>query len=161
MHHQDYQQTSSTTTHLDTQHKIKSARTTLAEQKCQYIQHDAGCFRSCFVVPLSARLSFPQDQTINISCCRSESGGLVFVFFSLLSLVFTLYGRETPATTCYPSVMKHVFFRSVAGYPSVIEYMLILFRALAYLAGGRVEACLLYTSPSPRDGLLSRMPSSA
>ena len=25
----------------------------------------------------------------------------------------------------------------------------------------RVEACLLYTSPSPRDGLLSRMPSSA
>ena len=26
---------------------------------------------------------------------------------------------------------------------------------------GRAEACLLYTSPSPRDGLLSRMPSSA
>ena len=24
-----------------------------------------------------------------------------------------------------------------------------------------VNACLLYTSPSPRDGLLSRMPSSA
>ena len=29
----------------------------------------------------------------------------------------------------------------------------------AYLAAG--AACLLYTSPSPRDGLLSRMPSSA
>ena len=28
-------------------------------------------------------------------------------------------------------------------------------------AGGRGKACLLYTSPSPRDGLLSRMPSSA
>ena len=26
---------------------------------------------------------------------------------------------------------------------------------------GRSRACLLYTSPSPRDGLLSRMPSSA
>ena len=26
---------------------------------------------------------------------------------------------------------------------------------------GRDAACLLYTSPSPRDGLLSRMPSSA
>ena len=26
---------------------------------------------------------------------------------------------------------------------------------------GKIEACLLYTSPSPRDGLLSRMPSSA
>ena len=27
--------------------------------------------------------------------------------------------------------------------------------------GARVHVCLLYTSPSPRDGLLSRMPSSA
>ena len=26
---------------------------------------------------------------------------------------------------------------------------------------GRITHCLLYTSPSPRDGLLSRMPSSA
>ena len=26
---------------------------------------------------------------------------------------------------------------------------------------GLFKACLLYTSPSPRDGLLSRMPSSA
>ena len=28
-------------------------------------------------------------------------------------------------------------------------------------AGNTQETCLLYTSPSPRDGLLSRMPSSA
>ena len=27
--------------------------------------------------------------------------------------------------------------------------------------GGWIHTCLLYTSPSPRDGLLSRMPSSA
>ena len=27
--------------------------------------------------------------------------------------------------------------------------------------GDRPDVCLLYTSPSPRDGLLSRMPSSA
>ena len=32
--------------------------------------------------------------------------------------------------------------------------------SFASLAAG-VQACLLYTSPSPRDGLLSRMPSSA
>ena len=29
------------------------------------------------------------------------------------------------------------------------------------LAQGKLSDCLLYTSPSPRDGLLSRMPSSA
>ena len=34
---------------------------------------------------------------------------------------------------------------------------------LALIEGGkrRIDGCLLYTSPSPRDGLLSRMPSSA
>ena len=31
----------------------------------------------------------------------------------------------------------------------------------APLAYSRSKGCLLYTSPSPRDGLLSRMPSSA
>ena len=31
----------------------------------------------------------------------------------------------------------------------------------AQLAKARLSSCLLYTSPSPRDGLLSRMPSSA
>ena len=34
-------------------------------------------------------------------------------------------------------------------------------RKKAYDAASRKEGCLLYTSPSPRDGLLSRMPSSA
>ena len=29
------------------------------------------------------------------------------------------------------------------------------------LTGTHADICLLYTSPSPRDGLLSRMPSSA
>ena len=31
----------------------------------------------------------------------------------------------------------------------------------AFCAGGNVKDCLLYTSPSPRDATLSRMPSSA
>ena len=31
----------------------------------------------------------------------------------------------------------------------------------AAIAGGMVATCLLYTSPSPRDATLSRMPSSA
>ena len=35
-------------------------------------------------------------------------------------------------------------------------------KLLIFGGGGLVMiACLLYTSPSPRDGLLSRMPSSA
>ena len=34
-------------------------------------------------------------------------------------------------------------------------------RHLGHVYDGYVYICLLYTSPSPRDGLLSRMPSSA
>ena len=30
-----------------------------------------------------------------------------------------------------------------------------------YITDSQCKTCLLYTSPSPRDGLLSRMPSSA
>ena len=39
------------------------------------------------------------------------------------------------------------------------EYLLEILRAEA--ESRDKKACLLYTSPSPRDGLLSRMPSSA
>ena len=34
-------------------------------------------------------------------------------------------------------------------------------RFVTWPTAGQVVDCLLYTSPSPRDGLLSRMPSSA
>ena len=37
----------------------------------------------------------------------------------------------------------------------------VRWRLTASASGGWSECCLLYTSPSPRDGLLSRMPSSA
>ena len=37
----------------------------------------------------------------------------------------------------------------------------IVEKEIKYLSGVVINFCLLYTSPSPRDGLLSRMPSSA
>ena len=62
--------------------------------------------------------------------------------------------------------------RFVVHYPqyiwffAVIDRIDIFFWAYAavnvlYLAKTLLAICLLYTSPSPRDGLLSRMPSSA
>ena len=51
------------------------------------------------------------------------------------------------------------------GLDRVIKMDFDTYEVLAthWLPGARrwTEACLLYTSPSPRDGLLSRMPSSA
>ena len=37
----------------------------------------------------------------------------------------------------------------------------IVIEELKHLCNDESKGCLLYTSPSPRDGLLSRMPSSA
>ena len=58
--------------------------------------------------------------------------------------------------------MKFLFLRSLKTYTT-----LLFTGALLFTTGCEDDAhddhedCLLYTSPSPRDGLLSRMPSSA
>ena len=46
---------------------------------------------------------------------------------------------------------------------AIVPVMIVAmtFAFIAYVSGNIVFSCLLYTSPSPRDGLLSRMPSSA
>ena len=45
----------------------------------------------------------------------------------------------------------------VVGF--IVDWIIVLF--LIGFAIQIIAGCLLYTSPSPRDGLLSRMPSSA
>ena len=43
-----------------------------------------------------------------------------------------------------------------------VMFLVFTLRAILYKPFVRqIRTCLLYTSPSPRDGLLSRMPSSA
>ena len=48
---------------------------------------------------------------------------------------------------------RHIISVLVDDEPGVLARVIGLFSGRGY--------CLLYTSPSPRDGLLSRMPSSA
>ena len=49
----------------------------------------------------------------------------------------------------------------VAGFAGATADAMTLFERLEMKLQEHPETCLLYTSPSPRDGLLSRMPSSA
>ena len=51
--------------------------------------------------------------------------------------------------------------QSLAGLAPQVAGQDALQRQAQTLAQSGVGSCLLYTSPSPRDGLLSRMPSSA
>ena len=52
-------------------------------------------------------------------------------------------------------------FALTAGLSALGDTKLVIYAGLAELIAGGISICLLYTSPSPRDGLLSRMPSSA
>ena len=74
------------------------------------------------------------------------------------SLLCTTIGEEVPA----------VVFQSVGAFQAGITAEQVgvnagVFRSVPVDIGTQVEvtACLLYTSPSPRDGATSRMPSSA
>ena len=49
----------------------------------------------------------------------------------------------------------------VAGLPTCEDGLLLLQRTIHRTKIPRIQVCLLYTSPSPRDSLSSRMPSSA
>ena len=62
---------------------------------------------------------------------------------------------ESPDKTGFAHLFEHLMFGGSANIPN--------FDGPIQLAGGENNAftCLLYTSPSPRDATLSRMPSSA
>ena len=56
-------------------------------------------------------------------------------------------------------VMISIEEGSIGGFGSHVKNLLA--EKGIFDKGLKFRACLLYTSPSPRDGLLSRMPSSA
>ena len=54
------------------------------------------------------------------------------------------------------------FNKAFPQYPyAASDFFMNLGSNILQQPGGQPTPCLLYTSPSPRDGLLSRMPSSA
>ena len=62
------------------------------------------------------------------------------------------------------SWMSVATFKTALQWNDILDEMFIDrggFPLLLFAATSDCESCLLYTSPSPRDGLLSRMPSSA
>ena len=80
-----------------------------------------------------------------------------------------LVNRETFLRLDYSLVRSHLCFCSQVWAPQSTVNTLFLVegiqrRASRFMVGKGSQlsySCLLYTSPSPRDGLLSRMPSSA
>ena len=89
----------------------------------------------------------------------------------LIVLILVLsFGSQTIAGTAHQSqdnksashsgTMKSGVRGDTFTHHAVVEGVRAEFQVMS-LASMNMKDCLLYTSPSPRDGLLSRMPSSA
>ena len=69
--------------------------------------------------------------------------------------------RQVGLQTIHPSEVTGGLKRIEVSYDSKARYIPYTNSELNWHTDGYYYPCLLYTSPSPRDGLLSRMPSSA
>ena len=95
-----------------------------------------------------------------------DAGLITRQAWHLLSAADAVYlrTRRHPAVTGLPAHLRLHSFDDV--YDTADDFAAV-YQAIAAevlrlgAAGDVLYACLLYTSPSPRDGLLSRMPSSA
>ena len=70
----------------------------------------------------------------------------------------------SPEKTIYTGDVSSVFLPGTEGFFQVLDNHAPIVSTLkkgTIELKGEFNSCLLYTSPSPRDGLLSRMPSSA
>ena len=133
-----------------------------------------GVFALWSVIPVLVKLLFPVFDPFTIAFLRLLQGAAVVsvAFFARghnlrdiqwswwhvigglgMSLNFSLYAFSLSYTTA-----------SAGSLVVQVQYVVLTVLAVAVLRerlGAGKIACLLYTSPSPRDGLLSRMPSSA
>ena len=78
----------------------------------------------------------------------------------LLALVFG-WATEERGNSGYESLVILLFYCYVIAFEIGLGPGCWLVPSECFYNDIRMRACLLYTSPSPRDGLLSRMPSSA
>ena len=83
----------------------------------------------------------------------------VYQLFLLTAYKFHTYAKELPKGEC--SLFSLIVVMMMMMMMMMIIVITIPFYTLGSIHSAKASGCLLYTSPSPRDGLLSRMPSSA
>ena len=69
--------------------------------------------------------------------------------------------HHTPTNTDHGTDILRRLFKLVTGARWQQHYLDDLLVEVPFIMGHEFSPCLLYTSPSPRDATLSRMPSSA
>ena len=108
----------------------------------------------------------PNPDDVETENLRLEYGNAVSLYSTVLSVG---YQRMLSLFALQAGLLVGVFSVQLYSHRIVLSIIGLIFGMLTVLTTEhflqifrmRFFHCLLYTSPSPRDGLLSRMPSSA
>ena len=98
------------------------------------------------------RIELVPDR-LQFDAARRRCGSLPIVVHGVELSIGSAHGMFEPCLTMMDRLRQE--------WPFLWYSEHLHFQTLLDHDGAVVNACLLYTSPSPRDGLLSRMPSSA
>ena len=105
---------------------------------------------------LIARIHSQLRQFRALDDARFEIGNLSFVPAN--KMLYEIAGDRMQALTeKEATILKFLYL----AFPNDVTKDELLAEVWGFQNGVSTHTCLLYTSPSPRDGLLSRMPSSA
>ena len=101
---------------------------------------------------IALRQAYDPGHGLSAFLSRLSVFGMVIAISLLLAALSVMNGFEREMRVRILNLVPHVTIR---GFASEDDWA----QVQADLA--QLESCLLYTSPSPRDNTLSRMPSSA
>ena len=85
----------------------------------------------------------------------------VVLIASQLLIIAALFQISDSTQVVFLGALRGLQDVKIPTLITFVSYWVVGFPLCCYLGSEYMYACLLYTSPSPRDGLLSRMPSSA
>ena len=94
-------------------------------------------------------------KTLNKAVARYN--GISLIVRILIGLIIGAVLALVAPGAGWVGELGSLFVGALKGIAPVLVFVIVA----SALAQGSSKLCLLYTSPSPRDGLLSRMPSSA
>ena len=119
--------------------------------------------------------AFDQPTDVVVSCLASRTGGRKDAWAIDHAATLNTYEQGRAAGAAHFVLLSAIcvqkplleFQKAKLAFEAVLQadeemtHSIVRPTAFFKSLGGQVESCLLYTSPSPRDTALSRMPSSA
>ena len=143
---------------MEQQYKTDSEIYAVLEREIIDLTLRPGC--SLSENPLCTRFGAPRSL-IRVVLQRLQENGLVKIV-PYKGTTVTRLNRDIVDELIYERIAVEArVLRDFAPHCTPEHRALIRQRAAAYDELAKAETCLLYTSPSPRDGATSRMPSSA